>query len=207
MIGVDLDNTIICYSTVFHSVALDEGLIDAGTAAGKDEVKRAILRTRGNEEWTRLQGIVYGPRLSEAESYPGAIDFFRGCRQRGIPTSIISHKTQYPAVGDRHDLRDAAMKWLQCNHWLDTVSTGLTQSSVEFVNSKAEKIAAMIRRGCSIVVDDLPEVFREADFPNSIMFILFDPHDSHPSWTETTRVKSWAQITSLVLENSAKGRS
>src|SRR5215471_5068715 len=95
-IGIDLDNTIICYDSVFHAAGVDEGLIEPSTPVAKNEVKRRVLTKHSEDAWTKLQGIVYGPRLREAEAYDGVAEFFLQCRRRETPVFIISHKTRYP---------------------------------------------------------------------------------------------------------------
>ena len=84
VLGVDFDNTIVAYDLLFHRVARDEGLIPPELPALKSEV-RNYLRARGKEdEWTRIQGLVYGSRILEAEPFPGALDCLRECARRGI---------------------------------------------------------------------------------------------------------------------------
>ena len=79
-IGIDFDNTIICYDTVFYTIALEKGLITKDISQNKDSV-RDHLRASGKEDiWTELQGLVYGARIHEALPFPGVINFFSVCR-------------------------------------------------------------------------------------------------------------------------------
>jgi hypothetical protein len=191
-IGVDLDNTIICLDRVFHAAAVDEGLIPRTVAPAKSEVKRAILDAHDNEAWTRLQGIVYGSRLQEAAAYPGVMSFFAKCRELGNPAFIISHKTRYPAIGAKVDLREAAMEWLAAH--------GLSDTHVEFVDTRSAKAAAIAARDCRIFIDDLPEVFLEPGFPGRTRAILFDPDRQHPNWSRwCARATTWPEITASVF--------
>jgi FMN phosphatase YigB (HAD superfamily) len=66
-LGFDFDNTLISYDQLFHRVALDKSLILAEILKQKNAV-RDSMRERGiEEEWTRLQGEVYGSRILDAD--------------------------------------------------------------------------------------------------------------------------------------------
>ena len=190
-VGVDLDNTIICLDRVFHAAAVDEGLIPVNLPPKKSEVKRAVLSAHDASEWTRLQGIVYGSRLREAEPYPGVMPFFAQCQECGIPASIISHKTRYPTAGPKLDMREAALDWLAAN--------GLSDVHVEFADTRALKTAAIAARDCPLFIDDLPEVFLDPGFPRGTRAILFDPDREHPAWSQSIRATAWSEITESVF--------
>ena len=70
-IGIDFDNTIICYDKVFAAVARQRGLVPEGWVGLKTEV-RNLLRSRAGGElaWQGLQGFVYGKGIGGAEIYP-----------------------------------------------------------------------------------------------------------------------------------------
>jgi len=192
-VGVDLDNTIICYDLAFHRAALDRGLIGPATPPLKTAVKNALLASGGNQQWTELQGHVYGPGLEAATPYPGVLDFFSACAARGIRAHIISHKTQFAAAGPKYDLREAATAWLKASGILD--SRPHCDGHVIFTSTRAEKLETVRRLDCATLIDDLPEVFHDHSYPRCTDFILFDPADSHPDWTATRRAKGWAEIT------------
>ncbi len=194
IVGVDLDNTIICYDRAFHRAAVERGWIDAAAPASKTLVKKAVLAKAADNDWTELQGFVYGPGIDAATAYPGVADFFRACAARDIRTVIISHKTRYAAAGPRHDLRESATRWLRNSGLLE-----LTGEPPIFTETRVEKLDAVRRAGCETLIDDLPEVFREAAYPRGTRFILFDPDGAHANWAETPRASSWAQISSLVF--------
>ena len=187
-VGIDLDNTIICYDDVFHRVARRRGWLDAACPAGKSAVKAAILGAWPHAVWTELQGLVYGEFLSEATPYDGALAFIAQCRSAGWPVSIISHKTQFPAVGKRVDLRLRARRWLADRGLADELQ------ALVFCDTRAEKVARIAVQSFDLFIDDLPEVFREAGFPAQTARVLFDPTDGEiddPSWT---RCVSWAAV-------------
>src|SRR5690242_9557799 len=98
-LGVDFDNTIVCYDELFHRVAREKDLIPAGVPVNKSDVRNYLRRVNNEDAWTELQGHVYGARMAEAMPYPGVIEFFQACRVAGVGVSIISHKTRHPFRG------------------------------------------------------------------------------------------------------------
>ena len=187
-VGIDLDNTIICYDNVFHHVARKNGWVDATCPSIKTRVKDAVLASRDNDVWTELQGLVYGEFLPEAEPYQGALPFITECRTRNWSVSVISHKTQFPAVGDKVDLRVCARNWL-AERGIASQLRGLT-----FCDTRAEKVAQIARQGCDLFIDDLPEVFRETGFPANTQRLLFDPANDDNEDRSWTHCVSWDAI-------------
>jgi hypothetical protein len=194
LIGVDLDNTIIGYDALFHQVARAWNLIPPEAPARKPEIKQWIRHHFGNDTWTKLQGEVYGPSLPQANAQPGVKEFFLHCRQAKFSACIISHKTRFPAVGDRHDLRQAALDWLQRQGWFDPEGIGLAPADVEFHDTRPAKIEAIRRRHCDIFIDDLPEVFAEPDFPSGTARVLFDPDGTHSPGPGAKSASTWGEI-------------
>src|SRR5207249_10636646 len=95
-LGIDFDNTIVCYDQVFHQVAHEQNLIPADLPVSKQAV-RDYLRAAGKEDrWTEMQGYVYGPRLTDAQAFPGVLDFIETQVKSGIELFVISHKTKHP---------------------------------------------------------------------------------------------------------------
>lgn len=194
LVGVDFDNTIVCCDQLFHRAAVEQGLIPLEVGASKGEV-RDYLRGCGREDdWTQLQGYVYGVLIREAPVFPGVIDFFVRCRERGIGGCIISHKTRYPFVGRAYDLHQAAHDWLERHGFYDSARIGLKRAQVFFESTKHGKLERITRVGCTHFVDDLPELLTEPGFPAGVHRILFDPNDLHPNDREFHRATSWAEV-------------
>lgn len=199
MIGVDLDNTIVNYEGVFHRVAVDQGLIPAAVGTSKGAV-RDWLRAAGREDdWTELQGRVYGACMDVAQPYPGAIGFFRACMSRGIPVCIVSHRTRHPFLGEPHDLHAAARGWLERQGFFDPAVVGLAPERVFLELTKEAKLARIGAQGCRVFVDDLPEFLAELAFPAGTEKLLFDPHGLHAAVTAVPRFASWAAVAERVL--------
>ena len=173
-IGLDFDNTIVTYDRVFHRAALERGLITAGVPKRKRDVRDAIrLLPGGENSWTELQGVVYGRRMPEAQPAPGVETFLGACSAAGVRVSIISHKTEFPAIGERVNLRDAARDWLAAQGL--AARHGIDPAAVLFLGTLAEKLAAIADRACTHFVDDLVEVLGHPEFPPGVERILYTP--------------------------------
>ena len=60
-IGIDFDNTIACYDGVFHAVAVERGLDPAEPRPRQEQRPRPPARQGREDDFTVLQGYVYGP--------------------------------------------------------------------------------------------------------------------------------------------------
>ncbi len=192
-IGIDFDNTLVCCDQLFHQAARQKGLIPETIAAVKDQVRDHLQQAGREEEWTALQGIVYGQMLQEAPPFPGVKEFLALCRQKKIPFAIISHKTQVPAVGPPYPLRQAAQDWLEKQGF------GIPTSEVFFEPTRKDKISRIVREKCTHFIDDIPELFLEPEFPLKVQRLLFDPHGQHALPTGVMAVSSWAEIGQTLL--------
>jgi len=198
-IGVDFDNTIVCYDNLFYKVALERNLIPAKVGVNKSNV-RDYLRQIGQEDaWTELQGLIYGVYIKEALFFPGVREFFEYCKLQNIRTYIISHKTRYPFIGEKCDLHESAKEWIKLQGLYDK-KFGLDSSSVFFELTKEEKINRISNTGCTHFIDDLPEFFEESDFPNGVGRILFDSHNIYENSNIFKRVTSWMAIKRFFIE-------
>jgi hypothetical protein len=199
-VGVDFDNTIVCYDAVFHRVGVEWGLIPAKTPASKGAV-RDYLRSQGREDtWIELQGYVYGNRFREAAPFPGVSEFFDLCRERAIGVSIISHRTRYPFAGPRYDLHEAARQWLEAHRFDVDAPASRGAVTIHLELTKGAKIERIAKEGCSVFVDDLPEFLLETEFPGDVERILFDPSGIQAIHDFPFQVaNSWKEIARLVL--------
>ena len=199
VVGVDFDNTIVCWDDTFHAAALQRRLIIPDVPKSKAKI-RDYLRGQGREEaWIELQGHVYGALTPEAATFPGVADFFMSCRRRGVRTVIISHKTRYPFAGPRYDLHAAARTYLQRPEFCASDGMGLSCADVYFELTKAYKLNRIGEVGCSHFIDDLPEFLTERSFPSDVDRILFDPNMHHDDSRCYRRATSWMEIQQWLL--------
>jgi len=199
LIGVDLDNTIVCYDDLLRAVALERGLIPKSLPASKQALRDWLRRAGREDLWTELQGYVYGIRMDEARPFPRALEFFARCRDLDVPVVIISHRSRYPYLGEKHDLHQAARAWLAAHGFCDPSRAGLRADRVHLELTKQDKLARIASAACSHFIDDLPEFLDEPAFPTGVEKILFDPGGVHAHGTTACRVSSWAAIERLLL--------
>ncbi|MFH0986200.1 MAG: haloacid dehalogenase-like hydrolase [Candidatus Omnitrophota bacterium] len=195
-VGIDFDNTIVCYDYIFHHVALERGWISSDTPKNKESVRDSLRQAGKEDVWTELQGYVYGARMSDVSAFPGALECIAKLRLRSIPVVIISHKTRYPYKGEAYDLHEAARKWLE-EHGLG----GLFAKDVFLKETKQEKLAQIGDSGCTHFIDDLPEFLAEPAFPKGTRKLLFSPArtDRTSSGSDVMSFKSWREIAEFLL--------
>jgi hypothetical protein len=199
VVGVDFDNTLVSYDRVFHRAAVEKGLIPDTVPATKGNVRDYLRQCGREDDWTELQGFVYGVAIRDAEAFPGAVEFFVECKNRGVRAWIISHKTRYPFRGGRYDLHLAAESWLESQGFLDTSKTGLSRDQVFLELTKQGKLQRIHDRACSHFIDDLPEFLMEPEFPKDTQRILFDPNSQHEGIGGLRRVTSWVEVTDVLF--------
>jgi hypothetical protein len=198
-IGVDFDNTIVSYDGVFHTIAVTEGLVPADCDRGKDGVRNHLRRAGREDEWTSLQGRVYGARMDVPLPCDGVLAFFQRCREADVPAFVISHKTRHPFLGPRYDLHQAARGWLQRYGFYDQDQLGLGADKIFFELTKEAKLERIATLRCTHFVDDLPEFLAEPRFPENVERILFDPSGQHRGIDDFIRCSSWEEIATLLL--------
>lgn len=177
-IGLDFDNTIVSYDALFHKIALERKLITNNFPINKIAVRNHLRKIGKEPVWTEMQGYVYGARLDEARSYPGALDFLRWAVNAGHQISIISHKTLHPFVGEQYDLHAAARDWVN-KRLKDSEGAIFSGEDVFFEPTKEEKIKRIKVESCDLFVDDLPEILMFEDFPEVTKKVLFDPEGNY----------------------------
>lgn len=189
-IGIDLDNTLADYRRPLEALCASHGL--PGPHADPKLALRDFLRGAGREEeWTRLQGELYGPLMTSALLFEGAGEFVGYCQLRGAICHIVSHRTRNPMSGGDHDLHEAARLWLS--------SQGLGGVTAYFEETKNEKIERVNALDLDVFVDDLPEILLDARFPTGTARILFDPGNRHADHAGYSRVQKWAAVQKAVF--------
>ena len=119
-LGIDFDNTIIKYDELFHKIASEKNLIPPNLPKEKNVVRNFLRNNNIEDEWTLIQGEVYGDRIKEAIPFDGMLNTLQALRKQQISLNIISHKTREPYMGPKRDLHAAALSWLKMNHFFET---------------------------------------------------------------------------------------
>ncbi len=190
-IGIDFDNTIVCYDGLFHRVAVERGLVPRSCNVDKTAIRDYLRQQNQEERWTELQGYVYGVAIVDAAPFQGVKEFFVDCRQNDIPVTIISHRTRTPFAGPAFDLHQAAYDWLDAHGFHSADGIALSADRVYFEETKQAKLERIASSSCTHFIDDLPEFLSEASFPANVQRILFDnaavqdgshPFPALPTW-------------------------
>lgn len=207
ILGVDFDNTIVCYDGLFHAQAVARGLIPPDTPVGKTAVRDALRDSGREDEFTLLQGYVYGPGIRAARPYPGVTECLRSLRRKGVAICIVSHKTRFPHLGPRYDLHRFARDWLATAGFAGG-RNGLARLFLEATKEdKAWRIASL---GCTHFMDDLPEFLSHPDFPSGVRRLLFAPGHAEGERDGVYCVPDWRSAQcflerELALESKADG--
>ncbi len=189
-IGIDFDNTMVCYDRVFHTAAVEMELIPASVAVNKIAVRDFLRAQGGEDDWIALQGEVYGKRMQAAEPFPGMIAFVQQAKAADLSLCIVSHKTRHPFKGPHSDLHEAARAWIH-RHLGDGL---ISDELVYFELTKEAKLARIDNCDCETFIDDLPEILTAAAFPEHTNALLFDPANHFQDDARYLRLQSWCGI-------------
>jgi len=202
-IGIDFDNTIANYDGVFHAAALELGLIPADLGRDKNSVRDHLNGSGRKDEFTKLQGYIYGARMDLVSPYSGVRVFVRDAVAAGHTVFVISHKTRNPILGPAYDMHAAARGFLEAQGFFGHGM--LTRERTFFELTKEEKVARAAALEVDVFIDDLPDILRMPGFPAGMRPILFDPHDTLAAKAgELERVTEWAAIREAVLGTHAR---
>ena len=194
LLGLDFDNTLVRYDKLFHQLALEKALIEKSLPADKIAI-RDYLRSQGqDEQFTMLQGEVYGLRILEAEPAQGMLKALGGLHLHGIPMVLVSHKTRTPYKGPAYDLHQAAWSWLDQHGFFAPDGLDWSRDQVFFEETKQAKVAKIEALGCTHYVDDLPEILEM--LPKSTTKILYDPENNHPK-SQYMKLTHWNQYDNI----------
>ncbi|MDO8607011.1 MAG: hypothetical protein Q7R40_10775 [Phaeospirillum sp.] len=200
-IGIDFDNTIAGYDSLFERIGKDAGWLNANFRGSKKEVRDHVRRLESGEtKWMRLQAIAYGARMAEAELIDGVASFLTTCRTRGAEVVIVSHKTVHAAADPGGvNLREAALAWMEAKGFFAATGFAIPRERVFFARTREEKCARIAELGCQVFIDDLEEIFAEPGFPTWIRRLLFHPGGGLEPHGDFTVFSHWDEISHAVF--------
>lgn len=204
-IGIDFDNTIICYDQVFCSLAKSWQLVADDFQGTKRELRDAIRTLAdGDLLWQRLQGKVYGEYIHQAEIFSGFNEFVVACNAHAIELFIVSHKTELGHFDEKRvNLRDAAHEWLHGQGFFNGSSPAISEQNVFFETTREEKIDRIKSLACTHFIDDLVEVLYSPLFPDYIERFLFQPIAEMAQTAQTVKhYSSWTDIKNALFSCS-----
>ena len=160
IVGIDLDNTIINYQNSFKQIAKSEN-IKINKNLIKEKLK-TIIEQRSKDQWTIIQGEVYGKKINRAKLFKDFKKFFNFAINNKIRLVIISHKTKFPILGEKKNLHDLAKKFLKRkinNNYFKENKNLFFETSLE------KKINRIRNEECDFFIDDLKKIFTNYKFP------------------------------------------
>jgi hypothetical protein len=195
LIGLDFDNTIVCYDKAIARLADELFDLPPGFPRTKLALRDFLRHADREPEWTAFQGALYGPGMAYAEPFEQALEAMQALKDMGHSLCIVSHRSLRPYAGPAYDLHAAARVWVEER----LANSGLVETEMtHFLETRGQKIAAIGSLGCKVFLDDLPEVLEDAHFPSTCWTILFDPEGSHTQ-LKRKRVEHWSEIPGLLI--------
>jgi hypothetical protein len=196
VIGIDFDNTIASYDELMHRLAVQWGWVGAGMSKNKKLIRDALRALPdGEAKWRRLQTHCYGPGMYDARPMEGAKEFIAGCKTRGVPVWVVSHKTEFANFGDPTvKLRAAALEWMAGQGFFSPEGLGVGRERVFFEETRERKIERIRSLGVSHFIDDLEETFLEPSFPSQVAQILYAPELSSGGGGTWRAFATWRDI-------------
>lgn len=194
-IGLDLDNTIICYNAIFLQAARERGWISQYERINQADLKRLLIAADGDDHrWQWLQGQIYGLRAAEAAPFDDVIAVLRRWQENGYRVTVVSHKTNYSNWDPTIALRDAAAHWLARHKFVDQDKNNSLLDCVLFESSHQEKLARIRRLACDIFVDDKLSILTDHQFPPETIPVHFAPFEKNESSASPLVVRTWEAI-------------
>jgi hypothetical protein len=199
-IGIDFDNTIVDYEGVFHAAAVERRLIGQDFPHHKNTIRDFLNRSGREDEFTLLQGYVYGARMDLARPYGGVLKFVADARRAGHELYIVSHKTGRPILGPNYDLHGSARAFLR-EHGL-AADHAIPEICIYFEETKEEKVARVAALDLDVFIDDLPEILVMPGLPARCRRILFAPDGAYAAKGFDV-CRSWGDVAAVLLGSGA----
>ncbi|SVA70966.1 uncharacterized protein METZ01_LOCUS123820, partial [marine metagenome] len=141
-IGLDFDNTLVCYDAVFASESKKLGFMPLNWRGSKQDLKDELQRRADGERlWQTLQGRVYGFGMEKAVLFPGVTPFLMRGRYRGDEIFIVSHKTEYGHFDStKTPLREVSLAWMESKGFFEKSRFGLSKENVFFEQTRSQKV-------------------------------------------------------------------
>ena len=195
-LGVDFDNTLITYDSLFKKTALERDLIPIDFPENKTLIRNYLCRNNKAELFTLLQGEIYGSKIFEACQADGMFDVLRDAQNNDVELFIVSHKTKKPYLGPKYDLHKSAVNWLQKNRFFDKSGINMPRKNVYFEDTKENKIKRIETLGCSYFIDDLPEILNMIS--SKIKKILYKPLDKKSIKNNFICMDHWSELKKIL---------
>jgi hypothetical protein len=178
IVGLDLDNTIVCYDEAIKRLANDVKQLPQDTPRTKLGIRDFLRQENREDEWTEFQGELYGPGMSYADPFPGALETIAAMQNAGHSAVIISHRTQFPYLGPKYDLHQSARDWIEKKLVLEGKEL-IASDNIYLNETKDQKVSLVQSLKCDVFLDDLIEILSHDAFPSSVQKLWFSQNQTH----------------------------
>ena len=191
-LGLDFDNTLIDYDEVFYNIALEKDLIPDDIDKTKSSVRNYLKEIDKEDEFTLMQGEVYGLKINLAKQSEGMFETLKTIRAKGIELIIVSHKTLYPYAGPQYNLHKSASSWLIQNKFFDHNEIGIKKENVYFETTKESKVKRIEDLGITHYIDDLTKILEMIN--PRVTRIHYNPKGEKYGLNNIYHLNSWHKL-------------
>ncbi len=194
IVGIDLDNTIAIYDKLIRnqvnllSVPLE--------LISKKAISDYLRSNDSNDEWTKLQGLIYGPLMEYAEVADGFLDTLSNLIEENFEIIIISHRTHYSEYDGLYNLHFFAKKWIDKN--IVSIIGENKIKKIIFTETIEKKIEYITKENITYFIDDLPKILNHIKFPENTKKILYNNEIDGGNYYLQTN--NWLEIKKLIAK-------
>lgn len=202
-VGIDLDNTILSYDKLLRKLALELGFVDGSCPRRPRDIRLSLRAFADNEiegerRWQRLQTMVYGTRIDDAEIDPHFNAAMAAIRNLGGTILLIAQKKDNPELPPDDTYREKVMETLRKRKFFDSEGFDVKEEHVYFCRTWGEKVAKIKELRLDTFIDDKPRIFDHPLFPKKTFGIRLG--EKVP---KIFSVQSWPEITAAITTFAA----
>lgn len=188
--GFDLDNTIFDYTAVLAFIGEHDSRLSSLQNKNKADIKHYLQTNFGKDAWTELQGDIYTKYLHKVEKPTIAKKLLTDLSEQN-QVYVFSHKTQYPIIGPRVDMREAAILTLEAFGFPLGKEDGAIE--INFFNTVREKVQAVESANLNFYLDDLTEILDQLTHKSNNLG-YFNPDADLRSKSPYIEFRSWIEV-------------
>ena len=165
----------------------------------KGEIKNYLINNNLYNEWVSLQGEVYSKYVSMGKINNFFIPVLKKLLNK-YELHIISHKTKYPVIGQKINLRFKALEWIEKNI---IQKVNFNKDNIHFASTQNAKIQLIKSKKCNIFIDDLEDILINEKFPKNCKKILFNDQIKQKK-KEIYLASNWKKIYQIIKKLDKK---
>ena len=190
-IGIDLDNTIAIYDNLISNLA---SIINIPTILkNKKDIANYLRDNDREDQWTKLQGLIYGPLMEFAEVAEGFLEAISYLSNLGGTIIIISHRTHFSQYDGLYDLHFYASRWID-----QKIISKIHNKNIKIIFAQTidKKIQSIVDEKVDYFIDDLPKILHHINFPITTKKILYSELETDNK--DFLHLNNWLKIKNLI---------